>query len=75
VGNEENKHPVYNPNRTMINITNEFSDVHKKTLKEEIMDITEKLMEKLQEQLKRKYKMHSGNINTQQIKTLRHRNN
>jgi hypothetical protein len=30
VGNEENEYPVPYPNRTMINITNELSDAHKK---------------------------------------------
>jgi transcriptional regulator of heat shock response len=50
VGNEENEYPVPDPNRTMINITNEFSDTHKKTLKEEIMDeITKKLLEELKD--------------------------
>jgi predicted house-cleaning noncanonical NTP pyrophosphatase (MazG superfamily) len=34
----------------MINVTNEFSDDHKKSLEEEIMEeITEKFMEKLQD--------------------------
>jgi hypothetical protein len=48
--NEENEYPVPDPNRTMINITNDLSKAHKKSLKEEIMDeITEKLMEKLQD--------------------------
>jgi hypothetical protein len=47
VVNEENEHPVPDPNRTMINITNEFGDTHKKSLKEKIMDdITEKLLAK-----------------------------
>jgi hypothetical protein len=36
----------------------------------------EKLMEKLQDKVTRKYKMHSRNFLTPQIKTLkRHRNN
>jgi hypothetical protein len=67
--------------RTMINITNKLSDTQKKSLKEEIMDeitkkVIKKLMEKLQAQLIRKYKMHSRNIKTPQIKNLRrHRNN
>jgi hypothetical protein len=30
VGNEENGYPVLDPNKTMINITNEPSDAHKK---------------------------------------------
>jgi hypothetical protein len=32
VGNEENEYPVPDPNRTMINITNELSYTHKKNL-------------------------------------------
>jgi hypothetical protein len=32
VGNEENENPVPDPKRTMINITNELSNVHKKNL-------------------------------------------
>jgi ubiquitin len=50
VGNEENEYSVPDPSRTMINITNELSDAHKKYLKEEIMEkITKKLLEKLQD--------------------------
>jgi hypothetical protein len=30
VGNEENAYPVPNPNRIMINVTNELSNIHKK---------------------------------------------
>jgi hypothetical protein len=30
MGNEENEYPVPDPNRTMIKITNELSDIHKK---------------------------------------------
>jgi hypothetical protein len=30
VANEENEYPVPDPNQTMINITNELSDSHKK---------------------------------------------
>jgi hypothetical protein len=31
VGNEENENSVPDPNRTMINITNELRDIHQKT--------------------------------------------
>jgi hypothetical protein len=48
VENEENEYPAPDPNRTMINITNELSNTHKTSLKEEVIDeIIEKLMEKL----------------------------
>jgi hypothetical protein len=33
VGNEENGYPVPNPNKTMINVTKEPSDAHKKPSK------------------------------------------
>jgi hypothetical protein len=48
VVNEENKYQIPEPKRIMINIPNELSDIHRKSLKEEFMDkIIEKLMEKL----------------------------
>jgi hypothetical protein len=60
VGNEENAYPFPDHNRTMVNITNELSDVHKNSLKKKIMkEITEKIMKKLQDRLTRKYKMQS----------------
>jgi signal recognition particle GTPase len=55
VGNEKNECLIPDPNRTMINITDVFNDVHKKFLKENIMnELTEILMEKLQEMVKQK---------------------
>jgi hypothetical protein len=52
VGNEENEYPVPYSNKTMIK---ELSDAHKKSVKEEIMeDITDKLMEKLQNMVNQK---------------------
>jgi hypothetical protein len=48
VGNEENGYPVPDPSKTVINVTKEHHDTHKKILKEEIMEeITEKFMEKI----------------------------
>jgi 5'-deoxynucleotidase YfbR-like HD superfamily hydrolase len=44
VGNEKNGYPVPDLNKTMINVTKELMDAHKKTLKEEI---SEKFMEKI----------------------------
>jgi hypothetical protein len=59
VGNEENGFPDPDPNRTMINVTNEPSDTHKKIPKEEIMElITENSWRKYEKWLTRKYKMH-----------------
>jgi tRNA A37 threonylcarbamoyltransferase TsaD len=48
VGNEENGYSVPDLNKTMINVTQELSNKHIKTQKEEILeDITEKFMEKI----------------------------
>jgi triacylglycerol esterase/lipase EstA (alpha/beta hydrolase family) len=45
-GNEENRYPVPDSNKTKINDTKEPNDVHKNTLKEEILQvITENFME------------------------------
>jgi hypothetical protein len=44
--NEENKYPLPDSNKTKINDTKEPSDVHKNTIKEEILQvITEHFME------------------------------
>jgi hypothetical protein len=44
---------ILTPNRTMINMTNELNDIHKKSLKEEIMnEFIEILMKKQQETVK-----------------------
>jgi hypothetical protein len=49
-GNEVNGYPIPDHHKTMTNVTNEPSDTHKNFLKEEIMgEITEKLMEKIQD--------------------------
>jgi hypothetical protein len=36
-GNKENRYPVPDPNKTMLNDTKEPSNAHKNTLKEEIL--------------------------------------
>jgi hypothetical protein len=73
VGNEENGYPVPNPNKTRINVTNVSSDIHKKFLKEEIMKVViKKLIQKILDMVNHvKYKMHSRNFKTKQIKNLR----
>jgi hypothetical protein len=38
VGKEEDEYPVPDSNRMMINIMNELNEIHKISLKEEIMD-------------------------------------
>jgi cell division ATPase FtsA len=56
VGNEENGYSVLDPQKTMINVTNEPSDTYKKkSLKEEIMEeVTEILMEKILDMVNQK---------------------
>jgi hypothetical protein len=44
LGNEENGYPDSDLNKTMINVTTDLRDAHRKTLKEEI---SEKLMKKI----------------------------
>jgi Zn-dependent M16 (insulinase) family peptidase len=54
VGNED-EYLGPDPNKTMINVTNDLSNVHKKISQREIMEeITEKLMEKLQDTINQK---------------------
>jgi hypothetical protein len=66
LGNEENEYPIPDLSRVMIIRTNEPNNIHKKSLKEEIMNgIIEILMEN------RKYRINSNNIKTPQIKNLR----
>jgi hypothetical protein len=51
---EENRYPVPDLNKIMINITKEPSDTHIKALREEILeDVTEKFMVKTQTWLTR----------------------
>jgi hypothetical protein len=76
VGNEDNECPVSEPNRTMINIANELKYVHKKILKEEIMDeITKIVMEKLQERVKQsvqnEFKQYQDITNKKNLRRLR----
>jgi hypothetical protein len=74
--NDENGYPVPDSNKTMITVTNELSDAHKKSPKRNSW--TKSLRNSWRNyktQLTRKYKMHSRNIKTPQINTMRrHRN-
>jgi hypothetical protein len=55
VGNEENGYPVPDCKKTMINVTNEPSDTHKKIPQRgNHEEITEKFMEKLQDTVNQK---------------------
>jgi hypothetical protein len=48
VGNEQNGYPVPDSNKTIINITNEPFNIHRKIPKREIMgEVTEKILEKM----------------------------
>jgi hypothetical protein len=68
--NEENEYPVPDPNRTMIHITNELNDTHKKNLsKRKLWTISlKKSWRSYKTQLTIKYKMHSRNTKTPQKK-------
>jgi hypothetical protein len=47
-GNEENRYPVLDPNKTVIKDTKEPCNAHKNTFKEEILpEITENFLEKI----------------------------
>jgi hypothetical protein len=80
VGNEQIEYPDPDPKRTMINITNELNDTHKKkSLKEEIRyKITEKLMEELQDTVNQKVqdvlKKYHDTTNKKLEKTQKQRN-
>jgi hypothetical protein len=72
VRNAENEYPVPDPNRTIIHMTN---DIHKNSLKEEIMnDLIKILMEKLQEKVKQNVqdvlKQYQGTTNKKHEKVV-----
>jgi predicted nuclease with TOPRIM domain len=53
VGNKENDYSIPDSNRMMINMANEFNNIHKEFLKQDIKnELIEILMEKLQEMVK-----------------------
>jgi hypothetical protein len=55
VGNEENGYQVPDQNKTMINFTNESSEVHKKFSQRRIMEeIAENFMKKILDMVNRK---------------------
>jgi hypothetical protein len=76
VGNEEKGYPVPDPNKTMINVTKEPSDTHKKKILKEgnLEKITEKFMEKILDMVNQKYKMYSRNFKAPKKKKIRYRN-
>jgi hypothetical protein len=71
VQNEENEYLVPDTNRTMINVTNELSDIHKKKNLSKRKSCTGSLRNSWRSyktRLKRKYKINSKNIKTPHIK-------
>jgi predicted nuclease with TOPRIM domain len=53
LGNKENDYSIPDSNRMMINMANEFNNIHKEFLKQDIKnELIEILMEKLQEMVK-----------------------
>jgi oligoribonuclease NrnB/cAMP/cGMP phosphodiesterase (DHH superfamily) len=70
VGNKENEYPVPDPKKTMINVTYEFSDTHKKNLskKKSWMRSLRNSWRSYKTWLTRKYKIQSRNIKIPQIK-------
>jgi hypothetical protein len=70
--NEENGYPVPDPSKTMVNATNEPSDTHKKNLskRKSWKRSLRNSWRSYKTQLTRKYKLHSKNFKTPQIKKL-----
>jgi hypothetical protein len=75
-GNEENVYPVQGSKKTKINDSKEPSNVHKNTLKEEILQEITRISWRCYWTCSTKtYKRHSRNSKTPKIKnTRRHRN-
>jgi hypothetical protein len=76
VRKEESGYPVPDPNKTMVNVTKEPSDAHKKPLKDEIYEeITEKFMEKILDMVNQNIQVVLKKFqNTKNKKMRRHRN-
>jgi hypothetical protein len=71
LGNEEYEYSVLDPNRTMINMTKDINDVHKKFLKEEIMnDLIDILTQKPQKTVKQNAQNELKEYQDTTIKTL-----
>jgi predicted SAM-dependent methyltransferase len=72
VGNRENGYPVPDFNKTMINLTKELSDAHKKTLKEEISDkFMEKILDMVNKNIQHALKKFQDNKNKEHEMTLK----
>jgi hypothetical protein len=75
-GNEENRHPVPDSNKTKIDYPKEPNKAHKNTLEEEILQkITEHFMELLLDKVKKMYRRNSRNSKTTKIRNMRRHKN
>jgi predicted house-cleaning noncanonical NTP pyrophosphatase (MazG superfamily) len=73
-GNEENRYPVPDSNKTKINYANELNEANRNTLKEEILQvITENFMEMLLDMVSQN--RHSRNSKITKIKNIRKHKN
>jgi hypothetical protein len=67
-GNEENRYPDADCNKTKINYAKELNEAHKNTLKEEILQvITENFIEMLLDMVNQNIQRHSRNSKTTKI--------
>jgi hypothetical protein len=76
VGSEENGYPVPDPNKTVINVSNEPSDTHKNpSMGKSWKKSQRNPWRRYQTWLMTKYKRYTRNFNTPQIKNLRKQRN
>jgi hypothetical protein len=75
-GNEDNRYPVPDSNKTKINDTKEPNDVHKNTFKEEMLQvITENFMDMILDMVNQNVQRQSRNFKTPKIKNKRRHGN
>jgi hypothetical protein len=79
VGNEENGYPGPDPKKTMIDVSKELSDSHKKSIKEDIMEetteiLTEKLCNMVNQKIQDALKKYQDIINKNLEKTQKQLN-
>jgi hypothetical protein len=75
-GNEENRYPVPDYNKTKINYPKEPNEAYKNTIKREILqEITENFMEMLLDKSTKSDRRHSRNSKTTKIKNMRRHKN
>jgi hypothetical protein len=75
-GNEENRHPVPDPNKTKIDYPKEPNEAHKNNLKEEILqEITESFMEMLLDKVNQNIQEPLKKFQDNKIKNMRRQKN